>query len=155
MIGLLSTSHIDFNYPLLLYVIIFIKFSVCNLTRNYLWNSYLSHCPTGLPRLCLSKVVHHETDELVQELSSKKKSKNTLLQKVKNKIALLHQHRAGWLKLAPSARVGLSSGWADLTDWVSSSSAYRLESAQRLSHLKSKKRVKFINQLEFENQSLH
>ena len=68
MTSLLSTSHINLNYPLSLQVIIPIKFLICNPVVNR--NSRLSHRPTGLTCLCFSRVGHHKTYKLVKESSS-------------------------------------------------------------------------------------
>ena len=75
MSSLLSTSHINLNYPLPLQLIILIKFSVCNPAGNYLRNPRLNRHSTGLARLCLSRVSHHKETNLKKEPSWKNRQK--------------------------------------------------------------------------------
>ena len=75
MTSLPSTSYINLNYPLSLQIIIPIKFSVCNLTKNYLKNPRLSCHPIGLTRfVSVYSAIMKQTN-----LKSLRKKTNSLL----------------------------------------------------------------------------
>ena len=84
MTSLPTTSDINLNYMFSLQVIIPIKLLVCNFAVNYLRNSPLSCCPTGLTRRCLSIFGHHETDELRKSSSENRHKLSTTPQKVQH-----------------------------------------------------------------------